>query len=130
MTNIFNIYGQDYPVLTEINGVKVIIWTLEQDKFNSVLIERYFECDSLQASTDFEIKTMRKIKREDEIQYNNILEAYNNSLSIIELSKENLNLCDEQRANDKKLIKKLRRQNLFLKVGGAAIAVLILIALL
>ncbi len=73
---------------------------------------------------------MRKIKREDEIQYNNILEAYENSLLIIELGKDNLSLCDEQRDNDKKLIKKLKRQNLFLKVGGAAITVLIIIALL
>ena len=31
-----------FPLITELNGAKVVIWTLEQDKANSNLIERGF----------------------------------------------------------------------------------------
>ena len=69
---------------------------------------------------------MQMIKREDEIQYDLILEAYENANSMFDLQSENLLSCDEQRKNDKKIIKTLKRQNLFLKIGGIAVTVLII----
>ena len=126
----YNTYGQEYPILTKINGVKVVVWTLDQDKTNSILIERFYECDSLHAQLEKDIRTMQMIKLEDEIQYNLILEAYENANSMFDLQSENLLSCDEQRKNDKKIIKTLKRQNLFLKIGGIAVTVLIIIVMI
>lgn len=50
-----NILGQETPFITEINGAPVVVWSIEQDKANSQLIERGYmyarACELLKKDT-------------------------------------------------------------------------------
>lgn len=114
--------------MTEINGVKVVIWTLDQDKANSITIERFYECDSLHAQLKNDVLTMRQIKREDELQYQAIVAAYEMSEKKLSLKSQNYSDCQDQRENDQEQIKSLKK--ILWRDRGIGLGIIILILLI
>lgn len=126
IVNIKSTYAQEYPLVTEINGVKVVIWTLEQDKSNSIIIEKYYACDSLHSQLEKENFINIEIIKNDSLQFASLDSAFKSCENQLELQSQNNNHCSDQLEIEEQKVGSLKKQNLILK----GIALLLLIAAL
>jgi len=77
-----------------------------------------------------DFRTMEQIRSADTAAYNNALNAFEDCEAQLLLSLDNESLCDQQRDNDGKIIKGLKRRLLVWKGGTGLVTILLIIALL
>lgn len=124
--NIKNTSAQGYPLVTEIDGITVVIWTIEQDRQNSIKIERYNECDSLYQSIRKDLEYMNKIAVQDSLEHEKIMSAFQICESQLRDSKKNQEDCGKINEKLKAENETLEKKVTFWKVVTVAATVILI----
>ena len=124
---ICDIFAQDFPRLGEIDGQKVVIWTLDQDKENTILIEHFYECDTLLKNADSQILQYKGVVKSKDGEIRNIRSELKASEEQYQNQVEETTLCDEQKDNEIQIAKSHKKQK---RIFQGTTAILLIIILL